>query len=191
MDLTLISTTLNLTTAGTPVCEVDITSGIDDTYSIYEFHFYNIHPDTTASIFSFQANADGGSGWNENITSTTFEAENDESGSNGGPQYRTNRDQSDDAEFQQLGEYIGNTGDDDDLSGSGILTLYDPSSSTYVKHWVSTFSAVGNNVEQISYHAGYINTATAITQIRFKMTANDMSEQGDIEAGTIKLFGVS
>lgn len=191
MALTLISTPLNITTSDTAVSTVDITSGIDNTYSVYEFHFYNIHPETTSSIFSFQVNADGGSGFNENITSTTFEAEHDESDSGTAIQYRTNRDQSDDAEFQQLGEYIGNPSNENDLSGSGILTLYEPSSSTYVKHWVSTFSAVGNNVEQISYHTGYINTTTAITQISFKMTANDMSAQGNIEAGTIKLFGVS
>ncbi len=195
-DHVLISTPLDITTSDTAVSAVTVTSGIDSTYDVYEFHFINIHPSTTASILSFQVDTGTNTNYNQPITSTSWEVEHDESGSTGGPQYRSNRDLADDgtgtSNYQQIGEYIGNTGDDDDLSGSGILTLFAPADGTYVKHWMSTFSAVGNNVEQTSYHAGYINTATAITRIKFVMTPNvPSSVQGDIESGTIKMYGLA
>ena len=71
------------------------------------------------------------------------------------------------------------------------MTLYGPSNGTYVTHWMSVFSAYGNAIAQTSYHAGQFQTVTPITRIRFVMTANDMSVQGDIKAGTIKLYGVT
>lgn len=168
---------------------IDITSGIDSTYPVYEFHFVNIHPGTNATILSFQVDTGTNTNYNQQITSSTFEAEHDEGGTGSALQYRTNRDQGNGTELQQLSEYIYSNSTDE--SGSGILTLYDPSSSTYVKHWQSVFNAYGNAVSQVSHHAGYINTTTAITRIRFAMTANDMSTSGNIDAGTIKMFGVS
>ena len=189
MALTLISTPLDITTSDTAVSSVAITSGIDDTYDSYEFHFVNMVPSTNASILAFQVDTGTNTSYNQQITSTTFEAEHDEGDSGTALQYRTNRDQANGTEYQQLGEYIySNTADE---CGSGALTLYAPSSGTYVKHWTSVFNAYGNAVTQVSYHAGYVNTATAITRIRFAMVANDMSAQGNIEAGTIKMFGVS
>ena len=166
---------------------VDITSGIDATYPVYEFHFVNMVPSTNASILAFQVDESGSTSYDQVISSSTFEAEQDEGGSGGVVQYRSNRDQGNEQKYQQLGEYIY---DDGDTSGSGILTLYAPSSGTYVKHWTSTFNAHGNAGTQVSYHAGYINTATAITRIRFLMVNNGMAAQGDIKAGTIKMFGV-
>ena len=47
-------------------------------------------------------------------------------------------------------------------------------------------NAVSASANEIKDHrrAGYINTTAAITQISFKM------ESGNIDAGTIKMFGV-
>ena len=168
---------------------IDITSGIDSTYPVYEFHFVNIHPGTNSTILSFQVDTGTNTSYNQPIQSAALEAEHDEGGSGTALQYRTNRDQDLGTAYQQLGEYIYNGVGDE--SGSGILTLYDPSSPTHVKIWQSVFNAYGNATTQVSYHAGYINTATAITRIRFAMTANDMSASGNIDAGTIKMFGVS
>jgi hypothetical protein len=179
---------LDITTSDTAVSTVDITSGIDDTYSVYEFHFVNMVPSTNASILAFQVDVGTDTDYDQQITSTTIETEHDEGDSGAALQYRTNRDQANGTNYQQLGEYIY---DDGDTSGSGILTLYAPSSGTYVKHWISTFNAYGNATPQTSYHAGYINTATAITRIRFVMVNNAMAAQGDIKAGTIKMYGVT
>ena len=184
MAKTLISTSTASASA-----TLDITSGIDSTYPVYEFHFVNIHPGTNATILSFQVDTGTNTNYNQSIQSATFEAEHDEGGTGSGLQYRTNRDQGNGTGLQQLSEYIYSNSTDE--SGSGILTLYDPSSSTYVKHWQSVFNAYGNAVSQVSHHAGYINTTTAITRIRFAMTANDMSASGNIDAGVIKMFGVS
>ena len=188
---TLISTPLQISDGAQAA--VTVTSGIDSTYDVYEFHFINIHPSTTASILAFQVDVSGSTSYNQTITSSAWEAEHGEDGSGGQEQYRSNRDLaqvSDD--YQQLSEYIGNTGDDNDLSGSGILTIFEPSSDTFVKHWISTFSAAGNDIEQVSYHAGYINTTTAIDKIKFVMTPNDPSSvQGTIASGTIKMYGLA
>jgi hypothetical protein len=188
MAKTLISTPLDITTSDAAVSTVDITSGIDGTYSAYEFHFVNMVPSTNASILAFQGDVSGATAYAQTIMSTTWEVEQDESGTSGVLQYRTNRDQANGNNYQQLGEYIY---DDGDTSGSGILTLYAPSTVGYIKHWMSVFSAYGNAGEQASYHAGQFQTTTAIDKIRFVMVNNAMAAQGDIKAGTIKMFGVT
>ena len=163
-------------------------SNITDDFDEYKFEFINIHPGTNATILSFQVNAVGATGFNETITSGAFESEHNEAGDSTALQYRSNRDQDEDTAYQQLGEYIYS--DSAEKSGSGELILFDPSSA-YHKHWYSTFQAHGNAVSQVSYHAGYINTTTAIDEIKFIMTANDMTASGIMEAGKITMYGLS
>ena len=160
------------------------TSGIDDTYDVYEFHFTNIHPETDTDILGFQVNADGGSGFNETITSTYFTAYNTESDSGADLFYDTGYDQAEgDKVYQVLAWGVGN---DNDESASGILTLYGPSSDTYVKHFMATVSTTYRTGYVFNNHiAGYINTTTAITQIDFKFASDE------IQGGEIKMFGVS
>ena len=191
MAKTLIKTSGAISAGTGSVTFINGTSDVvlDDTYDVYEFHFYNIHPDTNATILSFQVDVSSGTTYGQSITSTTFEAEHDEGDSGTALQYRTNRDQSNDAEYQQLSEYIYNGVGDE--SASGVLTLYDPANGTFLKHWQSIVNSYGNATTQVSYHAGYINQTSAIDRIRFAMTANDMSASGNIDAGEIKLFGVS
>lgn len=160
----------------------------DDTYNEYKFEFSNIHPSVNATILSFQVNAVGQSGFNETIHSITMEYEHDEGDSGTSLQYRSNRDQANGTANQQLGEYIYN---DSNSSGCGDLVIYMPSSTTYMKHWMSNFSAHGNSVVQMSHHSGYINTTAAIDEIQFLMTANDMSASGNIDDGTITLYGLA
>ena len=87
---------------------VDGTSDVvfDNTYNEYQFYFVNIHPDTNATILSFQVDTGTNTSYNQQITSTTFEAEHDEGGSGTALQYRSNRDQGNGTELQQLSEYI-------------------------------------------------------------------------------------
>ena len=166
------------------------TSGIDDTYDVYEFHFINIKPETNASILAFQVDVVDGTTYGQSITSSTFEAEHDEGDSGTALQYRTGRDQGNGTEYQQLSEYIYNGVGDE--SASGILTLFAPSSGTYVKHWMSVVNAYGNATPQVSYHSGYINQTSAIDRIRFLMTANDPATlQDQITSGTIRMYGLA
>jgi len=190
MALTLISTPLDITASDSAVTTVTVTSGIDSTYLAYEFHFVNIHPSNWGSILAFQVEQASGSSYAQTIHSSTWLADHSEADDYAELLYRTNRDQQNGTDYQQIGEYIVNSSNDNDGSGSGILTLHEPSSGTFVKHWIATFNSLANNSCSTSYHAGYINTQTAITKIRFSMVDNGRSPQGDFQAGTIKMFGV-
>jgi len=160
---------------------VSFTSGIDSTYKEYIFTFNNIHPSTTAN-FTFQVNASGQTGFNETITSTVFRAQHTESDSTASLDYKTNLDQAQGTSYQVIGEQISAGSDE---SCSGKLHLFDPSSDTFVKHFMTNFSGyVDGTTSHNNFTAGYINTTSAITQIDFKMSS------GNIDAGTISLFGV-
>ena len=161
---------------------VDGTSDVvlDSTYPIYVFKFYNIHPETDDQHFTFQANASGGSGFNETITSTHFRAYHFEDGSNQGLAYRTANDQAQGTSYQRLSEEIGN-GNDESLSG--YLHLFNPSSSVFVTHFIARTSLnIGSPRD--TFVAGYINTTSAIDEISFAFTS------GDIDTGTFKLYGI-
>ena len=192
---TLISTPLNITTSDTAVSTVTVTSGIDSTYDVYEFHFINIVPETNASILAFQVDTGTNTNYQQPITSTAAEAEHAEDDSGPAVQYRSNRDLANDdndseSNYQQLTEYIYNGVGDE--SASGVLTLFAPSSGTYIKHWISVVNSYGNAGTQVSHHAGYINQTSAIDRIRFLMTANDPATlQDKITSGTIKMYGLA
>ena len=161
---------------------LEFTSGIDSTYDEYVFYFVNMHPVTDAQNFMFQVNAAGGSGFNETITSTSFYSIHAEDGSSGSLAYDTGRDQGQGTSYQTL---FGGVGNGSDECGSGELHLFAPSSTTYVKHFYSTSSHYHGSGYEFSYRAaGYINTTSAIDEISFKF------ESGNIDAGTIYLYGI-
>ena len=177
MAKTLISTHTASASAS-----IDITSGIDSTYPVYEFHYVNMHPATNQVDFTFQVNASGGSGFNETITSTFFYAQHGEADATTFSYY-TSMDQAQGTAYQALNY---ETGYDADQSVSGILTLYDPSSTTYVKHFMSrTQNAQGDDFSVDVHAAGYINTTSAIDEISFKF------DSGNIDAGVIKMYGLA
>ena len=178
MALTLISTSTASASA-----TLDITSGIDSTYSVYEFHFVNMHPATNQVDFTVQFNASGGDGFDEVIQSTTFQSQHGEGDGGATVGYYTAYDQAQGTAYQALNY---ETGYDADQSVSGILTLYDPSDTTFVKHFQArTQTAQGDDFSVDWHTAGYINTTSAIDEISFKF------DSGNIDAGVIKMFGVS
>jgi len=169
------------TASGTPAV-IEIT-GIDATYNEYQFQAVNMHPATNNVNFTFQVN----SGYDAPMVTTQFRAYHNENGSGGAFAYDSGSDQPDsggDGEaFQPI--LSTGTGNDDDQSVSGVLTLYAPASTTYVKHFI----AEGNGYDHgdwtvASNTAGYINTTDAVTQIKF------MFSSGNIDAGTIYMYGV-
>ena len=175
------------TASGSPAT-ISFTSGIDATYNEYQFHFVNIHPATDGD-FQFQVNATGGADFNDSfITSTHFRTYHREIGeTTHGPAYNTGLDLAQQASYQPLSNGVENEGDN---GCSGILTLYDPSSTTYVKHFTSTIQSMhAGDYSQNSFAAGYINTddptdQPAITAINFKFSS------GSIDAGIIHMYGV-
>jgi len=166
---------------------LSFTSGIDSTYKEYIFYFVNIHPQTDSSsaeaALVFQVDTGTNTNYNQTITSTYFRSQHDESGSSPALGYRTSGDQAQGTGFQNLAE---GQGADNDQSLSGFLHLFDPSNTTFVKHFLSnvTYSHHGDYTMN-AYVGGYVNTTTALTRVQFKMT------NGNIDSGQILLFGLN
>lgn len=161
---------------------VSFTSGIDSTYPIYKFEFINIHPSTDLVDFTFQADTGTNTNYNQTITSTHFQAFHDEADTATNLAYNTGRDQAQGTAFHKLSNTIGN---DNDQSLSGYLQIFNPSSSVFVKHFISKIQHSQDADYTFNpFTAGYFNTTTAITRFQFKMGS------GNIDSGTIKLYGI-
>ena len=164
---------------------VSFTSGIDSTYKEYIFKFINIHP-SSGSKFQFQGDTGTNTNYNQTITSTSFNAYHDEGDSYTTLEYRTDADQAQGTSFNDLTNYL--VADQSDSSLTGFLHIFNPSSTTFVKHFIST-TQIMNGVSTFysinNFHAGYFNTTSALTRFQFKFAS------GNIDSGTIKLYGVS
>ena len=163
---------------------VDGTSDVvlDNTYPIYLFKCIGIHPENNDTGLGFQVNAAGGSGFNETITSTFFTSYHYENASTEALNYVTGGDQAQGTGFQLLGSSVGN---DNDQNISGELWLFNPSSTTFVKHFMARYNShLHSDGSYESHIGGYFNTTSAIDEIQFKMAS------GDIDAGTFKLYGI-
>jgi len=163
---------------------VDGTSDVvlDNTYPIYKFVYTSIHPSSNGAEFQWQANAAGGSGYNETHTSTHFQSAHNEGDTDTGLSYTTSMDSA-----QGTGGIILNTdvGADNDQSCSGDLWIFNPSSTTFVKHFMSRSNrSDAGDYSVDNFHAGYINATAAIDEVQFSFNA------GNIDAGTIKLYGI-
>jgi len=161
---------------------IDITSGIDSTYKEYIFKFIDIHPAT--DNVHFQINfRDGGSSFDATKTTTNFVAYQNEAGNSTDLSYTTGLDLAQSTGVLKISGTIGNQNDE---SFSGFLHLFDPSDTTFVKHFMcrgNTYSQ--NDLTVDMYVAGYCNVTAAIDGVQFSMSS------GNIDAGTIKLYGVS
>jgi hypothetical protein len=161
---------------------ISFTSGIDSTYDSYVFKFINIHPATDTAVFHFNMSTDGGSNYNVTKTTTVFQSEHDEADTSTALSYNTSHDLAQSTAFQLLVNYAGNGNDE---NTSGTLTLFNPSSTTYVKHFISDSNVYhADDFMQNWKAAGYGNTTSAINAIQFKMSS------GNIDDGIIKMYGV-
>ena len=161
---------------------ISFTSGIDSTYKEYVFHFNNIHPATNNANFTFNMSIDSGSNYNVDKTTSFFYAYHNEGGSQTALQYRTDYDL-DGTGFHILAAEVGNG---DDETASGYVHLFNPSSTTFVKHFLSRASHYqGSNYMIDNYTGGYANTTSAIDAVQFKMSS------GNIDAGDICLYGIN
>jgi len=162
---------------------LSFTSGIDSTYKEYVFKFINIHPASDGVNFSFQASTNGGSSYGVTATTTTFVANHKEDGSDSNFYYNTGIDLAQSTNYAIINDYYVN---DNDASGSGTLHLFEPSSDTFVKHFIADF----NNLYKPTYtnrtlSAGYFNSTSVIDAVDFKFSS------GNIDSGVIKLYGIS
>ena len=163
---------------------VDGASGVvlDNTYKEYLFTFNNIHPASDNYNFSFNLSSDGGSNYNVTKTTTVFTAQHGEDGNNGNIEYSSSLDLAQSTDFQKLSKDLGN-GSDESLNGT--LNLFNLSSTTFVKHFISRTSSYFGFDRAVDMNiAGYGNTTSAVDAIQFKMTS------GNIDAGDICLYGI-
>jgi len=161
---------------------ISFASGIDDTYDSYVFKFINIHPATNSASLTFNGSSDTGSNYNVTKTTTVFRAYHEQSGASSALGYRTSDDLAQSTNFQILNFEINN---DNDSSGVGELKLFNPSSTTFVKHFIHTGNSVQSTYTRNDFVAGYFNTTSVIDAVQFKMSS------GNIDSGVIKLYGVS
>jgi len=155
---------------------------LDSTYPIYVFKFINMHPSASNSYFGFNISIDSGSNYNVAKTTTWFQAYHFEADNLDGLGYNASRDLAQGTGFQDISTTMTTN---DDLSLSGSLDLFNPSSTTFVKHFIArTNQMTDNPASNDSNLAGYGNTTSAVDAIQFKFNT------GNIDTGKIKLYGI-
>ena len=154
----------------------------DSTYKQYVFKIINSHPSTNPGIISFQATTDG-SNYNTAITSTYFRGYQNEAGNSAALQYAGNFDQAQGTAVQNLDSGSGNGNHE---ASSGTLTIFDPANTTFVKHFMANVSDENDgDFNHNVFTAGYFNTTSALTGIRFQL------DSGNIDSGTFKMYGIN
>jgi len=158
------------------------TSSMTSTYDEYMFVFTDINPATDDQQFQFQVNASSQSGYNETMTTTSFQAYHKEDASAAAVSYNDDHDQAQATSYHSLTNGIGNGSDE---SAAGILHIFSPASTTYVTHFyarANTYYSGDNSTDWFS--AGYVNVTAAIDEISFKV------ESGNFD-GVIQIYGIS
>jgi len=164
---------------------ISFTSGIDSTYDVYVFKFIDIHLSTENGDFIFQGSTNSGSSYGVTLTTTYFQAQHDEARNNASLQYVAGAALAQSTSFQKL---MRDNSVDNDESNVGTLTLYNPSSTTFVKHFLAKTTSITSEGDPRCLNAfisGYFNTTSAINGIQFKCSS------GNIDSGVIKLYGIS
>ena len=160
---------------------ISFTSGIDSTYKEYLFTFNNIHPATDNVFLGHQADVSGGSSYAQTCTNTMFYARHGESNSPADLDIYSSDDQAQGTDINKMAQL----GSGSDECGSGHLQIFNPSSTTFVKHFISDMSGYHPSDQNMRiFNAGYYNTTSALVKFRFKMSS------GNIDSGTIKMYGV-
>ena len=154
---------------------------LDNTYPIYKFEFINIHPSQATNI-KFQGSTNTGSSYGVTMTTTAFAAEHNEGDTTATLGYLAGNDLGQSTDFLEIMSSLSATADD---SGSGNFYLFNPSSTTFVKHFIFQETHVATAKVGNYYIAGYFNTTSAIDAIQFKPAA------GNIDAGIITLYGIN
>lgn len=156
---------------------------LDNTYKEYMFIFNNIHPETNSQYFGFKGSINTGSAYGVATTSTVTRAYHDEANSATDLEYEGSADLAQGTGQIPLSTSVGNGNDE---SCSGFLHLFDPSNTTFVKHFTAGVQGyAGGAYSIVHYTGGYINTTSAVDAIQFLFAS------GDIDAGNIQLFGVN
>ena len=161
---------------------ISFTTGIDSTYKEYMFIWNNCQPSVDFATLGFQASTDGGSSYGVTATTSFFKANNREDNSFTSLGYDGGQDLAQSTNDVQLSLSIGSLGS---RSSSGVLNIFEPSSTTFVKHFTAVSSDRENRDRLTNcYSAGYFNTTSALNSFIFRcnLSANI--------TGTIQMFGI-
>ena len=175
---------LTLVSSQTASASASLEFSMDSTYDSYVFKFINIHPQTDSVGFNFNMSTDGGSNYNVTKTTTEFGAYHNETDTASALGYNASNDLAQSTSDQRLASVdLGNGSDE---SFNGYLQLFNPSSTTFVKHFISNNSYYhGANYAIENFVAGYGNTTSPVNSIIFRMSS------GNIDDGIIKMYGVA
>ena len=155
---------------------------INSDYLVYKFEFINMHPATDVVDFQFNLSTDNGSNYNVTKTTTFFRPYQLEGAEQTGAlEYQTGEDLAQSTAYQSIADRQDN---DNDSALSGTFTLFNPSSTVFVKHFISIINHSAGAASNNSFMAGYCNTTSAVDAVQFKMNS------GNIDSGIIKLYGV-
>ncbi len=150
-------------------------------FKIFKFVLIDVNPATDNVSLYMSASTDGGSTYGVTATTTHFIAHHNEADSEAALTYATSDDlaQSTNPVHLTITE-IGNLSDE---CASGEVFLFNPT-STYVKHFYGRVNmTMGSPGACDNYSAGYWNTTSAISAIRFSMSS------GNLDA-VIKAYGL-
>ena len=173
--------TVTVTNAGNITFDGNLATGFSSTYKEYIFKLIDIHPASDNVKYTFQVDTSGNTSYNQQCTSTFFRAAQDESATTDFG-YKTAEDQANGTSMQTL---TGTIGDDNDQSACGTLHIFDPTSTTFVKHFIFRGHGYTHNDYAIDeFAAGYFNTTTALDKITFAFSSGN-------QAGTIKMYVVT
>lgn len=160
---------------------LSFTTGINSTYKEYQFWFIDIHARTNNVQLQFNMSTDAGSNYNVTKTTTLFQAYHDEGDTATALGYNSSDDLAQSTAFQSIALDNGN---DADQNCAGTLTIFNPASTTYVKHFISTFNVYHQADYSVSWiSAGYGNTTSAVNAVQFKMNSGNFD-------GTILMYGI-
>jgi len=152
-------------------------------YKEYLFTFKNIHPSASSKL-SVNFSIDAGSNYNVTKTNTLFNIQHDEANSYAEMAYSANDDLAQSTANALLTPGSTGTGNDENLGG--YLRLFNPSSSVFVKHFISVVNhATSGPATNQCFMAGYCNTTSDVDAVQFSMST------GNIDAGDICLYGIN
>jgi len=161
---------------------LEFTTNIDSTYDSYVFKFIDIHSSNSGELH-FQVSTNGGTSYGVTCTTTAIYVYNDEAtGASNAFSYNTSEDLNQSTAIQRLAKDTG--GSDADANSAGNLILYNPSSTTFVKHFMSETNSLNGGYSQQEIYAGYFNTISSVNAVKFQMGS------GNIDDGIIKMYGV-
>jgi hypothetical protein len=181
-------------TISSPVSSVQFVDGsngvvLDDTYKEYLFTFNNLHPNSNSEPdIKVNFSTDGGSNYNATKTTTAFYARHAENNDFASLAYIA----SDDLAQSTSNQFIANNmRNNNDASCVGYMHLFNPSSTTYVKHFIMSAQYMqGYPASWIQHYGGYINSTSAVDAVSFIGEYGE-GTSGNIDAGDICLYGIA